>query len=100
MKIITLHCDYIKFKALKKALKGVEELKSKDEIEVKESLVILTAIENGDSKETTKELVKSVEKTAKDVKAKNIVLYPYAHLSANLSNPKTALSILKMLKNL
>jgi len=95
MKIITLHCDYIKFKALKKALKGAEELKSKDEIEVEEPLVILTAIENGDDKETTKELVKSVEKTAKDVKAKNIVLYPYAHLSANLSNPQTALSILK-----
>ena len=91
MKIITLHCDYIKFKALKKAVKGAEELKSKDEIEVKEPLVVLTAIEKGDNKETLKDLINAVEKTAKEVNAENIVLYPYAHLSANLATPKQAL---------
>ena len=91
MKIITLHCDYIKFKALKKAVKGAEELKSKDEIEVKEPLVVLTAIEKGDNKETLKDLINAVEKTAKEVNAENIVLYPYAHLSTNLATPKQAL---------
>ena len=101
MKIITLHCDYIKFKALKKAVKNAEELKEKEEIEVKEPLVILTAIEKGDNKETLKELVNAIEKTAKDVKAKNIVLYPYAHLSSNLASPKQALEdLLKAEKEL
>lgn len=95
MKIITLHCDYIRFKALKKAVKDAETLKSKEEIEVPECLVILTAIENGDTEETLSELVKSIEKTSKEVKAKNIVLYPYAHLSSNLANPKTALEYLE-----
>ena len=95
MKIITLHCDYIRFKALKKALKSAEELEIKDEVEVKEPLVILTAVEQGDSEETVKELVNAVEKTAIEVKAKNIVLYPYAHLSPNLANPELALSLLK-----
>ena len=47
MKILSLHCDYIKFKPLKKALKNPEELSEerKKEIEVKEPLVILTAVE-------------------------------------------------------
>lgn len=90
MRIITLHCDYIKFKALKKALKSAEELEDKSEIVVKDPLVILTAIEKGDSHEQVKEMVKAVEKTANEVKAKNLVLYPYAHLSSNLSNPETA----------
>ena len=94
MKIITLHCDYIKFKALKKALKSAEELQNKEEIEVKEPLVVLTAVEKGDDSEKIKELVSAVKKTAEEVKAKNIVLYPYAHLSSNLSSPDLALQIL------
>jgi len=97
MKIITLHCDYIRFKPVKKALKDAEALKEKDKkgVEVKEPLVVLTAVEQGDNKETLNQLIKAVQSTAKEVKAKNIVLYPYAHLSSNLANPKIALSILK-----
>jgi len=96
MRIITLHCDYIKFKALKKAVKDAEELEDKGEKIVKEPLVVLCAIEKGDGEGTVGELVESVKKTAKDVKAQRIVLYPYAHLSSNLANPSTALSYLKM----
>jgi threonyl-tRNA synthetase len=95
MKILTLHCDYIRFQALKKALKDAEPLKDKKEIEVKEPLVVLTAVEKGDNKKTLSELVKAIEKTAKEVKAKNLVLYPYAHLSANLASPTEALTMLQ-----
>jgi len=97
MRIITLHCDYIKVKALKKALKDAEPLseEAKEETEVKEPLVILTAAEQGDTEETIKILIESIEKTAKEVKANNIVLYPYAHLSSNLAKPDTALTLLK-----
>lgn len=95
MKILSLHCDYIKFKALKKALKEPEELSEADKKEkiVKEALVILTAVEKGDN--SAKELVENVEELAKQVKAENIVLYPYAHLSPNLSSPDVAVQILK-----
>jgi len=94
MKIITLHCDYIKFKPLKKALKSVEEVPSKEE-EVKEPLVVLTAIESQDTKKEIFQLVESVKKTAKEVKAENVVLYPYAHLSHDLANPDKAQDFLK-----
>ena len=96
MRILTLHCDYIKFKPVKKALKSAEELKSKEEQEVKEPLVVLTAVEKGDNEESVKELVESVKKTAGEVKAKNIVLYPYAHLSSNLAAPEIPLKFLIM----
>ena len=99
MKIITLHCDYIKFKPLKKAIKNAEELKNKDEQRVDEPLVVLTAIENGDNDKTVKQLIESVKKTAKDVNTKNIVLYPYAHLSSNLANPDTALEYMSEAEN-
>lgn len=91
MKIITLHCDYIKFKALKKAISKAEELKIKSEISVKEPLVVLIAVEIGDSHKEVKELVEAIKKIAADVKAKNIVLYPYAHLSSKLAPPDAAL---------
>lgn len=94
MKILTLHCDYIKFKALKKALKDTEELQTKEEVYVKEPLVVLTAIEKGDNDKTVKELIEAVKKTSGEVKTKNIVLYPYAHLSSNLAAPATALEYL------
>ena len=96
MKILTLHCDYIRFKPLKKAIKSAQELTEleKEEKEIKEPLVILTAVERGDNDQTVKEMIEAVERTAKEVKAKSIVIYPYAHLSSNLSNPQTALEYL------
>ena len=94
MKIITLHCDYIKFKPLKKAIKNPEELKDLKEKEVDDPLVVLVAVEQGDNDKSVKEMVEAVEKTAKDVKAQNIVIYPYAHLSSNLAHPDTALGYL------
>jgi len=94
MRIITLHCDYIKFKAVKKAIKNAEELKTKEEQEVKEPLVVLTAVEKGDNDQTVKKMIEAIKKTADDVKTKTIVLYPYAHLSSNLANPDTALEYL------
>lgn len=95
MKILSLHCDYINYKPLKKALKSVSELSEKEKKgdKVKEPLVILTAVEKGDS--DSKELVKNVKELAKQVKTKNIVLYPYAHLSSNLANPGVAEKVLK-----
>jgi len=96
MKILTLHCDYIKFKPVKKAIKNAEELgeAEKKEIIVKEPLVILTAVEKGDNDSILRQMIESVTKTAKDVGAKRIVLYPYAHLSSNLSDATTALEYL------
>ena len=97
MRIITLHCDYITFKPLKKALKNPEELSEerKKEIKINECLVILTAVEKNDSLELVKELVKNIEEIAEQVKTKTIVLYPYAHLSSNLGNPDLAMNILE-----
>jgi threonyl-tRNA synthetase len=97
MKILSLHCDYIKFKPLKKALKEPEELSEerKKEQYVKEPLVIFTAVEKGDSLDSVKELVKNIEDISGQVNDKKIVLYPYAHLSSNLGSPQIAMKILE-----
>lgn len=98
MKILALHVDYIKFKPLKKALKSIRELSEKEKKgeEVGESLVVLTAVEKGDVvEEGVEELVKNAKELASQVKAENVVLYPYAHLSSNLGSPENAVEILE-----
>ncbi|MCK5043969.1 threonine--tRNA ligase, partial [Candidatus Pacearchaeota archaeon] len=99
MKILALHCDYIKFKPLKKALKSIDPLseKEKQEKNIKEVLVILTAVEKGDSdiKQIVEKLVKNILEIAQKVNAKNIVLYPYAHLSSQLASPDIAVKVLE-----
>ncbi|MFA5019891.1 MAG: threonine--tRNA ligase [Candidatus Pacearchaeota archaeon] len=96
MKLLLLHCDYIKFKPLKKAIKSAELKKGEeDEKIVKECLVVLTAVEKSDSENNIKDLVSNVKDVASQIKTENIVLYPYAHLSSNLANPEIAQKILE-----
>jgi threonyl-tRNA synthetase len=97
MKILSLHCDYIKFQPKKKAVKTVADLKDMSEVEVKEPLGIFVAVEKSDEISLDKAVDTLVE-NALDLKektvAERIVLYPYAHLSADLSKPDFAESVL------
>jgi len=99
MKILALHCDYIKFKALKKAIKEPEELDEKEKKgrEIKECLVILSAVERNDEgfeEEISKKLVENIKGIAEQVKCKKIVLYPYVHLTSHPSAPISATKVL------
>ncbi len=98
MKTLNLHVDYIRFKALKKALKSLQDLPEEEtrEKEVKEALVVLTAIEKSDKNvnEIVEKYVESIKDISKQLKTDNIVIYPYAHLSKDLSSPEIAQKIL------
>jgi len=97
MKILALHSDYIKIEPKKKAIKDAEKV-DKTQLEEKECLVVLTSSEKTDEsnpEEIAKKLVNEIKDIATQVKAKNIVLYPYVHLSNNPSKPAIALKIFK-----
>jgi len=98
MKTLNLHVDYIQFQALKKALKSVDELSESEKKlkRVEEALVVLIAVEKRDNdvKKIVSKLADDVKNIAKQVNVKNVVLYPYAHLSSNLSSPDLAINIL------
>ncbi len=97
MKILAIHADHLKFKPIKVAIKEAEEVSNK-EVKVSECLVVFTAVEQEDEKNPEKildNLIKEVKSIASQLKTKNIVLYPYAHLSSKLSSPKFALKTLK-----
>ncbi len=99
MKIISLHCDYIRIKALKKALKDPEELSEKEKkgYEIKECLVILSAVERNDEgfeDQIAGKLVENIKGIAEQVKCNKIVLYPYVHLTSHPSAPISATKVL------
>ncbi len=101
MKTLNLHVDYIEWVGLKKALKSMDDL-PEEEIKrqrVDEALVVMTAVERGDSLKILDEYLGNIKTIASQVGAKNVVLYPYAHLSSELGKPSVAVEILKSAEN-
>ena len=96
MKLLLIHSDYIEYEVKNKAISNPEEIKlKKDRLE--EVLTVFIAVEKIDEKspnQTVLDASNEIEKTAEQLKVKNIMLYPYAHLSSNLGSPKIAKEIL------
>jgi len=96
MKLLLIHSDFIEYEVKDKAIKNPEETKIKTD-RLEEALTAFTAVEKIDEKSPDKAVTKAVseiEKTAEQLKVKNIMLYPYAHLSSDLANPRNAQEIL------
>ena len=98
MRILLIHSDYLNYNVKNKTPVAEEIEDAKKQGAFDESLVVFTAVEKDDENNPqgiVKNLVKEVIKTNDQVKAENIVLYPYAHLSSSLSSPKVAVQVLK-----
>jgi threonyl-tRNA synthetase len=98
MKLLLIHADFIEYEAKKKALKSAEETSEKGPVRVEEALVAFCSVEKRD--EGTEKVI--IEKSVKEilgvqaqVKAKNIVVYPFVHLSQQPSSPAAALDVVK-----
>ncbi|MDD5110975.1 MAG: threonine--tRNA ligase [Candidatus Altiarchaeota archaeon] len=92
MRVLLIHSDYLRFEAKKKALKDAEELKETTGGS-DDALVVFMAFEKPDEQDVEsvkRQLIDGIKDTYGKVKAQSIVLYPYAHLSSNLGNPKLA----------
>jgi threonyl-tRNA synthetase len=98
MRILLIHSDYLNYNVKNKTPVAEEIEEAKKEGSFDDSLVVFTAVEKEDENNPegiVSNLVKEVIKANDQVKAENIVLYPYAHLSSSLSSPKVAVEILK-----
>jgi len=96
MRTLIIHSDYIKFKVKKKAIGDAEEVSEKEGAAV-DALVAFIAVEKVDEKDPDSVVVQTISEIKglyEKVGAKSVAVYPYAHLSDNLSSPKTAKVIL------
>lgn len=97
MKILLLHSDFIEWEPKKKAIKQAEKVEKRVS-NVKDVLVVFSAVEKtdeGKEKVIIEKSAKEIANVMKEVKAKNVVVYPYVHLSTNPSSPSAAIRVLK-----
>lgn len=104
MRILLLHCDYIEYQVKQRAVKDPEPLDPSDKTpkRVEEPLVVFATVEKGDERNpvaVAAKTVSSITDTAERIKAKNIVVYPYAHLSSELSSTAKAVDVLKLVES-
>jgi len=98
LQLLLIHSDYIEFEAKRptKMAEEIEEQAKKGRLE--EALCAFVAVEKFDEDDpeaVISEGSKQIADVAGQVHADRIMLYPYAHLSPNLSTPATAIKILK-----
>jgi threonyl-tRNA synthetase len=100
MKLLLIHSDFIEYEVKEKAIPHPEDTQvMKDRLE--EALTVFIAVEKVDEKaplQAIDEASKEIIKTADQLKVKNIMLYPYAHLSSDLASAKAGKEILIQLE--
>jgi threonyl-tRNA synthetase len=100
MKLLLIHSDFIEYEVKEKAIPHPEDTNiTKDRLD--EALTVFIAVEKVDEKapsQAVDEASKEIIKTAEQLKVKNIMLYPYAHLSSDLASAKAGKDILIQLE--
>ncbi len=98
MQLLLIHSDFIEFEA-KRPTKMAEEINDQAKKgRLEEALCAFIAVEKFDEDDldaVVAESAKQISDVAGQVKADRIMIYPYAHLSAQLSTPATAVKIFK-----
>jgi threonyl-tRNA synthetase len=97
MRLLLIHSEYLKYKPTRKALKYIKDV-DKKEVKIDNVLVVFTSAEGRDEKhlkEVVRKSIKEIKHQFEEVKAKNVVIYPYAHLSSDLASPYLADRALK-----
>jgi threonyl-tRNA synthetase len=99
MRILQLHSNFIEYKPVRKEATLVEEAEKKPK-RLEDVVVLFTSVEEGDNEMVAKKAIDEIKNSLKQLKAKRILIYPYAHLSSNLAKPRDALNVLKQMEKL
>ncbi|MBP1908208.1 threonine--tRNA ligase [Methanolobus bombayensis] len=98
MQLLLIHSDYIEYE-VKKSTPVAEEIEdSFKQGRLEEALTAFIAVEKVDEANVQgaiSEAVEEIKNVATQVKAESIMVYPYAHLSSDLSSPKAGVAVLK-----
>jgi threonyl-tRNA synthetase len=98
MQLLLIHSDFIEYE-VKKSTPVAEKIEDAAKSgRMEEALAAFVAVEKQDEASPQYVVDKGVEaivNVAGQVKSGKIMLYPYAHLSSNLSSPKAAVEVLR-----
>jgi len=98
LKILQLHSNFIEYRPVEKEIAIAEEAEPKV-YRLEEVVVLFTCIEKGDTPENAYRAINEIKEFLDKVKANRILIYPYAHLSADLASPSEAIKILREMES-
>ncbi|MCW4046474.1 MAG: threonine--tRNA ligase [Candidatus Bathyarchaeota archaeon] len=94
MRILQLHSNYIVYKPVEKEIDIAEEAEKKEN-RIEEVVVLFTAIEEGDTTASAQKAIDDTRAFLGKQKVNRVLIYPFAHLSSNLSKPSEALKLIR-----
>jgi len=103
MRALYIHADYMEFELKKRTPIAEEVSEEETRGRMDEVLVAFITVEEDDQGQVEKvaaEAVEDLRKTAIEIGAERILLYPYAHLSAQLSDPATGKQMLHRMEEM
>ena len=101
MQLLLIHSDYIEYETKKRTPVAEEIESSMKSGGMEEVLTAFIAVESYDEEDpdgTVQNAASEIRKTADQVKTNRVMLYPYAHLSSELSKPAVAVDVLKKIE--
>jgi len=104
LRVLLIHAESFEYQVREKAVQEPEEFEASRSLsQMKDVLVAFCTIEKGDEKDPTQVAANgssAVKEVADQVKTKNIMLYPYAHLSSDLASRDPAIRVVAKMEDL
>ncbi len=93
MRILALHSNFIEYEPIEKEIMEAEDAQ-KSKVRVDDLVVAFIAVERYDDDSIVSKTAEEIRSWLERVKCNRLMLYPYAHLSSNLADAKSALKII------
>ena len=94
MRILHLHCDHVEYTPTKKEIPAAEET-DLHTVRLEEVLVAFVAVEKGDDDTVASRAISQIKSVMERLGCSRLLLYPYAHLSADLAPARIALDVME-----
>lgn len=96
MRVLLLDVESMGYELIKPEASVYEDTKEKGAT-IEDAMVMMLSIEREDDESTAEKAVADVVKVMRQLGRKRLVVYPYAHLSNQLADPKRAMQIIDMI---
>jgi threonyl-tRNA synthetase len=94
MRLLQLHSDFVEYLPIAKEIEEAEANIPRSKVRLEDLVVTLVAIENGDDETFVMAAINEIGNYLAAVKAKRLLIYPYAHLTSDLAPAEHALKVI------
>ena len=101
MKAILFHCkEYTaNIRSMPRNPEKTAEDVVEEELKCEKCIVVWITVEDGDDEDRVPSAIaEDIEKMSSEVGTKDIIVFPFAHLSNNLASPKEGLKLMKIIE--